>query len=216
MLESPDTCPERDFFIDNLLVRIHFIIVMIRWTGLAPWEFEFPFLGSLTSTFLYTCPTTPPHNHLVDFVRELVTLPYGSAYTNATFLFFFITLKPRVERYTKSMRLKYEPIVTQTSADDPTRGLRVERESSLNLCRRTVNLRRPERARNEGTTGPQGLDDTRFTTSKRRINFSPRTVRQQVGNLQLETHHLHLGRRRSSPLSRCSFFFFITLKPRVE
>ena len=25
--------------IDNLLVQIHFIIVMIRWTGLAPWEF---------------------------------------------------------------------------------------------------------------------------------------------------------------------------------
>jgi len=25
---------------DNLLVRSHFIIVMIRWTGLAPWEFE--------------------------------------------------------------------------------------------------------------------------------------------------------------------------------
>jgi len=23
--------------------RIHFIIVMIGWTGLAPWEFEFPF-----------------------------------------------------------------------------------------------------------------------------------------------------------------------------
>jgi len=31
--------PEREFFIDNLLVRIHFIIVMIWWTGLAPWEF---------------------------------------------------------------------------------------------------------------------------------------------------------------------------------
>ena len=43
---------EREFFIDNLLVRIHFIIVMIRWTGLAPWEFEFSFSGSLTSTFL--------------------------------------------------------------------------------------------------------------------------------------------------------------------
>ena len=28
--------PLRDFFIDNLLVRIHFIIVMMRWTGLAP------------------------------------------------------------------------------------------------------------------------------------------------------------------------------------
>jgi len=39
-------------FIDNLLVRIHFIIVMSRWTGLAPWEFEFPSPGSLTSTFL--------------------------------------------------------------------------------------------------------------------------------------------------------------------
>ena len=25
---------------------------MIRWTGLAPWEFEFLFRGSLTSTFL--------------------------------------------------------------------------------------------------------------------------------------------------------------------
>jgi len=31
---------EREFFIDNLLVRIHSIIVMIRWTGLAPWEFK--------------------------------------------------------------------------------------------------------------------------------------------------------------------------------
>jgi len=62
---APRTCQggaEREFFIDNLLVRIHFIIVMIRWTGLAPWEFGFPFPGSLTSTFLEggTCsPCTP-------------------------------------------------------------------------------------------------------------------------------------------------------------
>jgi len=41
---------QREFFIDNLLVRNHFIIVMIRWTGLAPLEFEFPFPGSLAST----------------------------------------------------------------------------------------------------------------------------------------------------------------------
>ena len=41
-----------ELFVDNLLVRIHFIIVMIRWTDLAPWEFEYPFPGSLTSTFL--------------------------------------------------------------------------------------------------------------------------------------------------------------------
>ena len=26
--------------------------MMIRWTGLAPWEFELPFSGSLTSTLL--------------------------------------------------------------------------------------------------------------------------------------------------------------------
>ena len=38
---------EREFVIDNLLVRIHFIIVMIRWTGLASWEFEFPFPCSI-------------------------------------------------------------------------------------------------------------------------------------------------------------------------
>ena len=43
---------EREFFIYNVLVRIHFIIVMIRSTGLAPWEFKFPFPGNLISTFL--------------------------------------------------------------------------------------------------------------------------------------------------------------------
>ena len=36
----PDCIGEREFFINNLLVRIHFIIVIIRWTGLAPWGFE--------------------------------------------------------------------------------------------------------------------------------------------------------------------------------
>ena len=43
---------EREFFIDDLPVRIHFVVVMIWWTGLAPWEFDFPFPGSLISTFL--------------------------------------------------------------------------------------------------------------------------------------------------------------------
>ena len=31
---------ERESFIGDLLVRINFTIVMIRWTGLAPWEFR--------------------------------------------------------------------------------------------------------------------------------------------------------------------------------
>ena len=44
--------PQEDFFIDNLLFRIHVIIEMIWWTGLAPWEFELPFPGGLISTFL--------------------------------------------------------------------------------------------------------------------------------------------------------------------
>ena len=40
-LASVDSAPwERDFVIDNLLVRIHFVIEMIWWTGLAPWEFD--------------------------------------------------------------------------------------------------------------------------------------------------------------------------------
>jgi len=47
--EPQNLVPEIELFIDNLLVRIHFIIVMVRRTGLAPWEFEFPFRGSLTS-----------------------------------------------------------------------------------------------------------------------------------------------------------------------
>ena len=56
---SSDLYEEREFFIDNLLIRIHLIIVMIRWTGLAPWEFEFPFPGSLTSAFLVVCRSCP-------------------------------------------------------------------------------------------------------------------------------------------------------------
>jgi len=31
---------QRVFFLDNLLVRLHSIIDMIWWTGLAPWEFD--------------------------------------------------------------------------------------------------------------------------------------------------------------------------------
>ena len=65
----------REFFIDDLLVRIHFIIVMIRWTGLAPKKFEFPFPGSLTSTFLQA---TLLDRHWILFFslyREIVTLP---------------------------------------------------------------------------------------------------------------------------------------------
>jgi len=77
---------EREFFIDNLLVRIHFIIVMIRWTGLKPWEFEFSFPGSLTSTFLVRQLGPRPRVHnLVNrlwstFVRTLGSDQLGELY----------------------------------------------------------------------------------------------------------------------------------------
>ena len=44
-LRQPLTCgasAEKELFIDNLLVRVCFIIVMITWTGLTSWELEFP------------------------------------------------------------------------------------------------------------------------------------------------------------------------------
>ena len=43
---------QRGFSIDNLPVRIHLIIEMIWWTGLAPWKFEFPFPGNRVSTWI--------------------------------------------------------------------------------------------------------------------------------------------------------------------
>jgi len=53
----------RELFIDNLLVRIHSIIEMILWTGLAPWEFKSPFPGSFISAFLGP-PNTLPDERL--------------------------------------------------------------------------------------------------------------------------------------------------------
>ena len=56
--------------------------MMIRWTGLAPWEFEFPFPGSLTSTFLATL-TPFPARLLLEGLGHFLTkvcqpLPEGS------------------------------------------------------------------------------------------------------------------------------------------
>ena len=42
---------------------------MIRWTGLAPWEFEFPFAGSLITTFLDTEPAVDPAALVVDLLQ---------------------------------------------------------------------------------------------------------------------------------------------------
>ena len=50
--QSASVAVEREMCMDNLLVRINVIIKMIYWTGLVPWEFEFPFPGSRIYTFL--------------------------------------------------------------------------------------------------------------------------------------------------------------------
>ena len=42
---------ESELFIENLLVRVHFIIVIIGCTALVPYEFELCVPGSLASTF---------------------------------------------------------------------------------------------------------------------------------------------------------------------
>ena len=60
---------------DNLLVQIHFIIVMMRWTGLAPWEFEFPFPGSLTSTKQALCQLTSTNGRSNFFFQVVLHLP---------------------------------------------------------------------------------------------------------------------------------------------
>ena len=65
---------EREFFIDNLQVGFHFIIAMIRWTGLAPWEVKFPFPGSRPSTFL-----TPADNMSTTSSHDRVSTRHDSA-----------------------------------------------------------------------------------------------------------------------------------------
>jgi len=71
-LHCRDLPPERESFIDNLLVRIHFIIVMIRWTGLAQWEFEFRFPGA------GTCRTWKGYRGTSIIRNTLSVRPYSS------------------------------------------------------------------------------------------------------------------------------------------
>ena len=54
---------------------------MIRWTGLAPWEFEFLFPGSLISAFLVDVNLMAA----ADSVRKLVKCPVGTNNPNGHF-----------------------------------------------------------------------------------------------------------------------------------
>ena len=74
----------REFFIDNLLVRVHCIIVKIWWTGLAPRELEFPFPGSLISTFLgWRTRTYSVSDRLRSAFNACICSWYGSVFARA-------------------------------------------------------------------------------------------------------------------------------------
>jgi len=82
---------------------------MIWWTGLAPWECEFPFPGSLISTFPGHSAAKRSrerggvlpggHHHTLLDATELhfSSLALGVASRMSAHVFLFITLKPRVE-----------------------------------------------------------------------------------------------------------------------
>ena len=85
---------ERVFFIHNLLVRIHFGIVVMRWTDLAPCQLEFPFPGSLTSTFLCFCGWTTVRSNPGIYTFGLFTKSVSSAMWPPT-----LTIRPIIDTY---------------------------------------------------------------------------------------------------------------------
>jgi hypothetical protein len=84
--------------------RIHAIILMMRWTGLAPWEFECPFSGSLAFTCRPGTCFSAPETTLGGGLRVRGTFAtldddgYGRCGLLIYFLsFLFIALEPRAE-----------------------------------------------------------------------------------------------------------------------
>ena len=75
----------------KLLVRIHFIIEMILWTGLASWEFDLTFTQV---TLPYTGDKRP---ELSVTKGEKFKLLHVNDDGYCLVTFFFVTLKPRVE-----------------------------------------------------------------------------------------------------------------------
>ena len=56
-----DSRSERHLFIANLLVRIFFIVEIIWWASLAPWEFEFLFPDSWRQVVLVVIKVSLSH-----------------------------------------------------------------------------------------------------------------------------------------------------------
>jgi hypothetical protein len=92
---------DRDFFTGNLLLRIHFVIEMIWWTGLTPWEFEltFPYLPRYdpmkTWVGNFTARSIEQSTPLVNVFNTLtVTLISDVDLAVALPFFFLLTLQP--------------------------------------------------------------------------------------------------------------------------
>ena len=77
-VEGSEICAERDFFIDNLLVRIHFIIEMIRWTGLAPCNLP---SQSLFSRISYILRRKKTHAKILRIEANTATMYYSGLHT---------------------------------------------------------------------------------------------------------------------------------------
>ena len=74
--EASTNDAEREFVINNLLVRIHSIIEMLWWTGLAPWEFISTFLEQGRRMAMgFGCGVYPPHGGAAALLPVARVLP---------------------------------------------------------------------------------------------------------------------------------------------
>ena len=159
--------PERESFIDDLLVRIHFIIEIIRWTGLAPWEFEFSFPGSLTSTCLLQGLLSHTWSR-----PDAARLPFA---------------KPR--RFIKTHRLKPKSWNRNSEPEKRNRNPKSETQNR----KLKIGTRHPEvetRDTRRETRNPK--PETRNLKSRtRNPRYEPRNPKPETRNQELEPRSLH-------------------------
>ena len=80
---------------------------MIRWTGLAPWEFELPFPGSLTSAFLQVYVGNVEASSSLEMLRYFTEMCSGSeagSYLRLMDFVYFSTLGLREIKKKKMLR----------------------------------------------------------------------------------------------------------------
>ena len=127
----------RESCIANLLVRIHCIIVIIGWTGLAPWEFEISFPGSLISRTLHVVIDFLWRSNRVIFLRDLHrTSIHGKYSVSSIFFTHSVSLKETtLLNHSRHARPPLKRGVCGTGAVSgnglPCRGGRADRATSL-------------------------------------------------------------------------------------